>query len=869
MFSIETISQKNCLTTLGRSKLKDDDLEKLTHAKQLCRNGDYESSFEIVRSIIANQEHTDILTILDALILEAELSWKSGKLDEGFRSIDIAQNLMLSDRVDLTLREFQEKQGRLLSQAGVIHWYKGDIEEALKHHKESLRIRETLNDKEGIAIAYNNLGLVFWTKGDFDQATAYYEDSLAIYNELGDEGGVSRVLNNLANISSSRGELDPALSYYQQSLEIKERIANKKDIATSLINIGVIHRLKGNLDKATEYYNRSLNLLENLSIGPEFALGLNNLGEIFNLKGELDTALDFYQRSLLIYDAMGAKEGIALALHNMGDIQKRKGNHEIAFEYFQRSLAISEKMENSRLISVILFELIRIAIDNNDSDQAMKFFQRLEEIDAKSDNRAINQQYRLANALILKTSSRTRERVKAEEILEELIDEEPADHTIIIDAMVNLCELLLLELKAARAEETLQKVNELTRKLVVVASEQSSHSLVVESYLLQSKLALLNFKIKQAQDLMTQAKKLAHEKGLYRLESIVDREIKTLQNDIQRWESILEVNPPKQELVSITNLDDLLRRMVQKTVENLEVSSTTGVRKSKYNLVHLNLLEGTDKAEKSRFRVGIAQIGLSKDGDILSEQYEEKREGLIGLKEEEVTQTREKIRDFVERAHSDGLKILIFPEMTIDLYYYEFSQDISKLARDYDMYIIPGSFHDQESKRNICRIFGPNGVLWEQEKHIPAVIHIEGKRFIERINTESRSKKTTICDTEYGRIAIAICRDFLDMDLRVELKNSDPPVDLIINPAFTPVTEDFRAAHFDARRSIYAYCFFANVAEFGNSLIYTPEKERIERNIPKREEGIIYKDVDLFQLRSERKKWEDQQKQNAFIQSTR
>ncbi|MFW9921026.1 MAG: hypothetical protein ACFFED_15605, partial [Candidatus Thorarchaeota archaeon] len=121
-----------------------------------------------------------------------------------------------------------------------------------------------------------------------------------------------------------------------------------------------------------------------------------------------------------------------------------------------------------------------------------------------------------------------------------------------------------------------------------------------------------------------------------------------------------------------------------------------------------------------------------------------------------------------------------------------------------------------------------------------------------------------------GRIAIAICRDFLDMDLRVELKNSDPPVDLIFNPAFTPVTADFRAAHFDARRSIYAYCFFANVAEFGDSLIYSPEKDRIERTLPKGEEGLLCKEVDLFQLRAERKRWELEQKRDrSFIQSTR
>ncbi len=54
--------------------------------------------------------------------------------------------------------------------------------------------------------------------------------------------------------------------------------------------------------------------------------------------------------------------------------------------------------------------------------------------------------------------------------------------------------------------------------------------------------------------------------------------------------------------------------------------------------------------------------------------------------------------------------------------------------------------------------------------------------------------------------------------------------------------------------------FFVNIAEIGDSFIYTPEKERVERTIPPKEEGLIYKDVNLFRLRSERKKWEKMQK---------
>ncbi|MFW9957432.1 MAG: tetratricopeptide repeat protein [Candidatus Odinarchaeota archaeon] len=843
--------------------------EELTRAISLCKTGDYDGAHEIIEKLITDKDLMDSLITLDAYILKAELSWRTGKLDDGLSAIEIAEDLLSLETSRYPEKELQVRRSKLLSEAGVIHWYKGNLDRAMDYHQESLKIRQNLGIKEGVSVAFNNIGLVFWTKGDLDKATEYYKKSLAIYEELKDENGISKVLNNLANISSSRGELDQALGYHLKSLDIKKRIASKQDIATSLINVGVIHRLKGNLDQAAECYNKSLKIQQNQSIGPEFALALNNLGEIYNLKGELDSALEFYQRSLLIYEAMGAKEGIALALLNIGDIQRRKGNNENAFEYYQRSLAISEVMGNTRLISAVLGELVALALDSNESDLSKEYLTKLGQIDKTSESVVINQQFRISNALVLKHSQRTRDRVKAEEILERIVDEEVADHTITIAAMIHLCDLLLLELKATRADEVLKKVNDLTKQLMSVAQEQASHPLVVESYLLQSKLALIDFEVSKAKQLLVRAKNLADEKGLFRLSHIVDKEMQTLQSELQRWESILEENPSKQEMVNLTNLDDLVKRMVLKTVESLGIESTAELRKPKYKLIHKDMLVGTDKSERGIFRVGIAQMGLSKKGDILNELYEEKVDGLIGLREESIEPTRAKVRSMIEKAHSDGINVLLFPEMTIDLSYVQLIQDLEELAKEFRMLIIPGSFHDQESKRNLCRVFSPEGILWEQEKHIPAIIHINGKRFMERIETATDAKKAIICNTEFGRIAIAICRDFLDMDLRVELKNSDPPVDLVINPAFTPVTEDFKAAHFDARRSIYAYCFFANVAEFGESLIYTPEKERIERNIPKGEEGIIYKDVNLFQLRSERKKWEELQKQRAFIQSTR
>jgi len=318
-----------------------------------------------------------------------------------------------------------------------------------------------------------------------------------------------------------------------------------------------------------------------------------------------------------------------------------------------------------------------------------------------------------------------------------------------------------------------------------------------------------------------------------------------------------------------TSLSPRISEVRQFTEEARRVEEERAAKK-KYELVYRDLLKEYPRIQRRECRVAIAQIGVSKTGDILSEFYEEKATGLLGLREDKVETVRSKVKNMIEVAHAKGVNILLFPELTIDLNYGQLLEDVASLAKAYEMYIIPGSYHDQETKRNISTVIGADGILWEQEKHIPATIHHEGERFKEGIEVGTTPRKTIVCNTEFGRIAIAICRDFLDMDLRVELKNFEPPVDLVFNPAFTPVTEDFKAAHFDARRSIYAYCFFANTAEFGDSLIYTPEKERAERRIPQGEESLIYKDVDLFKLRSERKKWEKEQgKERQFIQSTR
>lgn len=817
------------------------------------------------------------LLVIDVLTTKAEVSWRLGNLDEGLAAADESQQLLAEikqEPVKIEEKGLREREGELLLQTGILHWFKGNLELALKYHQQSLAIREELGHRRGIADSLNNLGIVYWSKGDLDVAAEYHERSLAIREELGSKPDITGSLNNLGNVYAMKGDIDRALDYHQRNLAIREELGNKQNIALSLTNVGALLQKVGDLSKALECYHRSLEIYEELGISHGIALALNNLGSAYQTKGDLDLALKYHKRSLGAREELGNKQDIALSLVNIGYIHWSKNDFGNALEHYQKSLEIYEEVGNNPFAAIVLYQLVLVSLDSDDQATADQYLREFEQINKSLDNRVVDQRCRVARALTLKKSKRTRDRVKAEEILKQVVGEEVADHSLTVTAMIHLCDLLMVELKLTGEEEVLERTKSLTQRLLDIAKEQSSHTLLVESYILQSKLALVELDVDQARILLSQAHVIAEEKGLDKLARAVAEERELLQSQLKKWESIVQQQPSAQEMIDLTQLDALLDRMIRKTVSVLaeQDGRTLGADapRKKYVLEHLDLLRDSGKTERSTFRVGIAQIGLSENGDILSELYEEKEEGLFRIREEKVEGIRKKTKEMMKAAHAEGVNLLLFPELTVDLSYRELLGEVTDLAKEYGMYVIPGSYHVNDTKQNISRVLGPDGVLWEQEKHIPATIHFEGKRIDEGIETGVYPRKTVVCSTEFGRIAITICRDFLDMDLRVELKNSEPPVDIVLNPAFTPVTADFRAAHFDARRSIYAYCFFANVAEFGDSFIHSPEKERTERDIPRGKEDLIFKDVDLFQLRSERKKWEkEQKKRRPFIQSTR
>jgi predicted amidohydrolase len=237
------------------------------------------------------------------------------------------------------------------------------------------------------------------------------------------------------------------------------------------------------------------------------------------------------------------------------------------------------------------------------------------------------------------------------------------------------------------------------------------------------------------------------------------------------------------------------------------------------------------------------------------------------LPEPRVDAVVDKLRRFVSLAAEARAELIVFPEMSVDLNHARLMATAHELAHDEHVILVLGGYHDEATRTNVCAVVGPDGLLWRQRKHIPALLR-SGTDWVEEPIETTASPIYVVATTHLARIGIAICRDFLDLELRVMLKNSEPSVDLVLNPAFSPVTADFHAAHFEARRALYAATVFCNFAAFGGSCFESPEKAAPRIELPAGEERLEVAELPVFAIRAEREAW-DARAHRRFIQSTR
>ncbi|MHA2074916.1 MAG: tetratricopeptide repeat protein [Candidatus Hodarchaeales archaeon] len=534
------------------------------------RMGNFNNGLQIAEQAIkTTQKIKDKILSIEVLIAKATSLFELGQFDPCLNVIDECRSRTKTLDKDQP-NEITEREAILKYIQGKVYWKQGNLNDGLEYLKSSLTVKQELDNNSDVVDILNCIGIMYFNKGELEPARTIFDQCLDMSEKHGLYSSIAKSINNIGMIYWKKGELDQALDSYKSSLVIYEELENKKNIARVLLNIGLISWNKGELDDAINFYQKSLAEYEELENKSEKALCLNNIAIVYQFKGELDYALQMYQESKAIHERLGNKLQIAFCLNNIGEIHHIKGDINEASDYYQKSLDLFEEIGNTIDVCETLFNLVTIAIDKGSIDDTHPYLQKLQEINIKEESKYINQKYRLAQAMVLKQSSRVVKIAEAQKIFQQIVQEEMISLEHKVTANLNLCELLLQELRTSGDEEVLTELKEVLSQLCQMAEEQNSYIWLAKTNWLQSKIALLEFDLDRSQRLLTRAETIAREKGFIKLSTNISSERVILLNQFNKWEQILEKKPSVSEIIELTQIEGMLERMIQKKLDVTE-----------------------------------------------------------------------------------------------------------------------------------------------------------------------------------------------------------------------------------------------------------------------------------------------------------
>ncbi len=529
----------------------------------LLDNGEFHRGKELADKMIKeSRKQCNILMEIDALIGKIEHNYSLSIYNESFELVEQGENLLKKIN-DKEINQIKKRQAYLLFLKGKLYRDSHNIKKALELFKQSYELRKEINDRFGMIWSLSELGISSTTIGDFKIAKKYLKEGITLTKELDARIGLIWCLVHIGWVSYHLRDLNSATSYAKECLSICHYKKNSIAISLCYDLLGHCSLVKGDLKNALLLFKDGLNIRKENKFNNLIPYSYCLIGEVYCQKGEFKKSIEYFDKIIEIKDYYLGDMFKPMYLNALGKIYGELGEYKIAKKYLLEALDFLKKKKiylfqfiNFNISTIkILHNLIVLSINNKDFEKVNNYLDDLYQIKLKhSELKQVDQIYRLDKGIILKSGNRLMNKIKAEKIFNEIIEEERIDNEITIEVMKNQCEIYLYELEISGEKYILQEMEMLSDKLFMIAESEELFDTLAEAYFLKAKIALLNLDINNARLLLTKAQNIANEYELTRLASKISNQHDSLLMNLDKWEEKIEQNLTlKERLINSKN----------------------------------------------------------------------------------------------------------------------------------------------------------------------------------------------------------------------------------------------------------------------------------------------------------------------------
>jgi len=363
----------------------------------------------------------------------------------------------------------------------------------------------------------------------------------------------------------------------EQTAEMNKLIKKMKRIF-SVVFFGLIG---GNFDKILKYIEQEEELIKHFQgdlpeeIKVLHARWLYIRAVTYAYRGNLALSFKDANELLMVGQLYDHKRGISDGTFALGRYYRLSGDLDKVLVHVDRAIRLREENLNDLwdffMLANQLNTATKVSIDKEDLERAKKYFKRLEEIrELKREELIINDIYRLTKSYLLKSSMRSRDRVMAEDLFREIIEEDRPIYIYKLRALTGLCELLLVELRVSNDINIISEIKPLLEKLIGMAQHSGLYYYLIEAYILHGKLAFIMFDIESARRYLTQAQRMAERYGYIGLADEIAGLHEAMMERLDTWEQLEKTNAPLSERMELARLDDHLKGKFRSRMMKME-----------------------------------------------------------------------------------------------------------------------------------------------------------------------------------------------------------------------------------------------------------------------------------------------------------
>ncbi|MFM8739609.1 MAG: tetratricopeptide repeat protein [Cytophagales bacterium] len=214
---------------------------------------------------------------------------------------------------------------------------------AIGFARQALTLATEIDDRKGMAAAYNNLGVAYKGQGALDKALEYYLLALTIYNNIKNKEGIATTKSNLGTIYSIKKNYGQAMRYFEEAKASFTELGEQEKIIGSMNNLGILHSELQLFEQALKYFSQAFQLSE--KIGKVSADPLNNIANLYFRQGNYKRAADYYEKAMILARNGNDQNTLLYTLTNLGELYAQSGHTTKAQAYLDSASALSEKLQ--------------------------------------------------------------------------------------------------------------------------------------------------------------------------------------------------------------------------------------------------------------------------------------------------------------------------------------------------------------------------------------------------------------------------------------------------------------------------------------------------------------------------------------------